>query len=95
MVDRVFSGEEVEKIRFGYIPLSDDDKWFMYMLENTLYFHRASSGYLYATVEFEPIESGRWQMKRFVVSQSGYDGFVMDAEFALNLIDYHLLSKKI
>lgn len=94
-LEATYSEAEKARIFLGYIPKSDDDKWFIYALKNTLYFHRSSSGFLYATLELCPTDCGRWKAKRFVVSKGDEGGFVMDAQLALDLIDYHLLGKRL
>jgi hypothetical protein len=40
-----FSGQEYERISCGLIPQEMEDKWFIFMEEGTLYFHRSWTGY--------------------------------------------------
>ncbi len=36
----IYSGKDVEKIKYGYIPEEMEDKWFIYFDDNFLYFQR-------------------------------------------------------
>ena len=42
---REFSAEEYEVIRYGLIPEAMEDKWFIFLEEDVLYFHRSWTGY--------------------------------------------------
>ncbi len=48
----VYSGKDVEKIKYGYIPEEMEDKWFIYFDDNFLYFHRSWTGYCLFIVKF-------------------------------------------
>ena len=43
-LDRVFSQEDMDRIRRGVVPETMDDKWFIYWTEDALYFHRSWTG---------------------------------------------------
>ena len=55
-VERVFSSEEMERIKYGLIPEEMEDKWFIYYEEDRLYFHRSWTGYRIYVVEFQKRE---------------------------------------
>jgi hypothetical protein len=40
----VYSAEEYEKISYGYLPKSQEDKWFIYLEGDWLNFHRSWTG---------------------------------------------------
>jgi hypothetical protein len=42
---REFTGQEYEALRRGLIPEAMEDKWFIYMEGNTLFFHRSWTGF--------------------------------------------------
>jgi len=44
-LDRTFSEEEYELIRRGVIPEVMEDKWFIFLEEDVLYFHRSWTGF--------------------------------------------------
>ncbi len=50
---REFSKKEFEKISFGLIPLDMDDKWFVFLEENILYFHRSWTGKCIYEIHFQ------------------------------------------
>jgi hypothetical protein len=51
-LDRKFTKEEFEKISFGLIPLGMDEKWFIFLENNILYFHRSWTGSCIYQVQF-------------------------------------------
>ncbi len=53
----VYSGEDVEKIKYGYIPEEMENKWFIYFDDNFLYFHRSWTGYCLFIVKFNNLQS--------------------------------------
>lgn len=43
--NREFSEEELNLLKYGHIPREQEDKWFMYMENNIIYFHRSWTGF--------------------------------------------------
>lgn len=41
---RSFSPRELARLQDGFIPTSQDDKWFVFMERDTLYLHRSWTG---------------------------------------------------
>lgn len=56
---RIFSAQEFEQIRHGFIPMEMEDKWFIYCDKQTLNFHRSWTGHhIYqVTLEQQPDNS--------------------------------------
>ena len=52
-MERKFTPEEVESLRFGNVPQAMEDKWFVYMEGDTLFAHRSWTGYCIYIVEFD------------------------------------------
>ena len=52
-MERKFTPEEVENLRFGNVPQAMEDKWFVYMEGDTLFAHRSWTGYCIYIVEFD------------------------------------------
>ncbi|MGM9886733.1 MAG: hypothetical protein ACI31W_05765 [Lactococcus sp.] len=48
-----FSEDEFEKMKRGYIPQDMDDKWFLYMKNETLYFYRSWTGHKNKEISFK------------------------------------------
>ena len=51
-LDRVFSTEQMQRIRAGLIPRQMEDKWFVYWEEDALFFHRSWTGFCIYVVRF-------------------------------------------
>jgi len=51
-LDRVFSTEQMQRIRAGLIPRQMEDKWFVYWQEDALFFHRSWTGFCVYVVRF-------------------------------------------
>ena len=45
VLNRSFSGEEMDALRRGNVPRAMEDKWFWYMEGSTLWAHRSWTGY--------------------------------------------------
>ncbi len=53
VLDRSFSREEMNALRFGNIPQGMEDKWFWYMEGSTLWAHRSWTGYCIYQIDFK------------------------------------------
>ena len=49
-----YSTEEYEKMSYGFLPKGQDDRWFIYMEGNWLYFHRSWTGTCVFQMQFVP-----------------------------------------
>ena len=52
ILDRVFTSEQMDILRKGFVPKSMDDHWFRYMENNILFAHRSWTGYCIYIIEF-------------------------------------------
>lgn len=64
---RIWTDDEMAHIRFGLLPVSMDDKWFMFMEDNHLHLHRSWTGHGIYEAEFVRHESGH-RIRRAVVT---------------------------
>lgn len=55
---REYSAGEYEKISYGALPRSNDDKWLIALEADTLYFHRFVPGHLIAKIQFYKTDKG-------------------------------------
>ena len=53
VLNRSFSGEEMDALRCGNIPQAMEDKWFWYMEGPTLWAHRSWTGYCIYRIDFK------------------------------------------
>lgn len=51
-IDRIFSVQEMKRIRKGLIPKQMEDKWFIYWENDTLFFHRSWTGFCICVIHF-------------------------------------------
>lgn len=54
----VFTAQQAALLRMGFVPASQDEKWFSYFADNVLYLHRSWTGICIFKVYFEPEEDG-------------------------------------
>jgi len=52
-LDRLFSPEQMKRIRLGLVPEEMEDKWFIYWQDDTLFFHRSWTGFCIYVVHFQ------------------------------------------
>jgi len=52
-LSRLFSPQEITRIRLGFLPAQMEDKWFVYWQDDTLYFHRSWTGHCIYIVRFK------------------------------------------
>ena len=55
---RLWTDEEMERIRRGYIPQIMDEKWFIFVEDDRLYAHRSWTGFGIYEATFAPVEGG-------------------------------------
>ena len=51
-LDRVFSPQDMDRIRRGVVPEAMEDKWFIYWKEGMLFFQRSWTGFCIYVVHF-------------------------------------------
>lgn len=56
--DRIWSDDEMDRIRLGLLAESMDDKWFAYMEDNQLYLHRSWTGHGIYEATFTKTDGG-------------------------------------
>jgi hypothetical protein len=90
-----FSESEWERISFGYVPFVMEQKWFIYVHDETAFLHRSWTGFCLYQVRFEP-RGGRWHVREAWVaddpevynrSDDAYEASVLDALIRNLLLD--------
>ena len=93
-LDRLFTHEQVGRLRLGLIPEEMSDKWFVYWQDDTLHFHRSWTGHCIYIVRLAP-ESGGHRMTSADVNrdpeQYSETDDALDARLVSWLIDVLLL----
>jgi len=54
-LQRIFSNEEYERMSFGCVPRDMDERWFIYLDGEWLYFHRSWTGFCIYQVHLEKV----------------------------------------
>lgn len=67
-IDLEFSEEEKEMLSYGCIPLSMDDKWFVYFENNVIHFFRSWTGVEIFQAEFIPSGNANWRIGDLIVN---------------------------
>lgn len=57
-VEKTYTRDEFARLRFGVVPNSMDEKWFIYFEPPWLYIHRSWTGLCIYQVRFEETETG-------------------------------------
>ncbi len=57
-IEKILTEEEYKYMTWGLIPMSMDDKWFIYLEDDWLYFHRSWTGLCIFEVRLEKFEDG-------------------------------------
>ena len=93
-LDRIFSPQEMQRIRKGLVPEQMEDKWFVYWKDGTLFLHRSWTGFCIYVVRFVA-EGGSCRMIEAYANrepeQYGETSNERDAEMISFLIDTLLL----
>lgn len=88
-INRRFSLEEYESLSYGLIPTAMEEKWFIFLEDDWLYFHRSWTGLCIYQVQLVLVEDGykiteAWvnrHPKQYTSDNDKYDG-----NFVLGLI---------
>ncbi|MEM9276692.1 MAG: hypothetical protein AAGA80_27695 [Cyanobacteria bacterium P01_F01_bin.143] len=57
-VDKNLTLEEYNYLSWGIVPQEMEDKWFIYLEDNWLYYHRSWTGYCIFEVRLEKVDNG-------------------------------------
>jgi hypothetical protein len=95
-LQRAFTEQEYEQICLGFIPEKMEDKWFMFVENDTLYIHRSWTGF--CIYQLTLIKDGAHYVVGEVfanrdASQYTSAGDLYDAKMVLYLIDFLLLNE--
>lgn len=93
LVDGRYSREEFERIRLGLVPQSPEDKWFIYLADGWLHFHRSQTGTCIFQLELLP-NGDDYVTGRAIVNRAPNQYRVTDDEYDVELMSYlvdHLL----
>ena len=96
-IDRTFSPDEYQRLKFGLIPEIMEDKWFIFWEDDWLFFHRSWTGYCMYQLRLE-LSDGLFQVGEVYANrdpeqyQGSDDDY--DCSLLLYLIDRLMLGKQ-
>lgn len=96
-LQREFTEQEYECIRYGLIPEQMEDRWFIFLEGDTLYFHRSWTGYciyqLSLKKDGDKYTAGEVFVNRYASQYGGTDDSY-DEKLLMYLIDNLLLGRR-
>jgi hypothetical protein len=98
ILDCNFSETQFQKISRGLIPLGMEDKWFIFLEDNTLYFHRSWTGECIYQITFSKEQNKYVPKEVWVCRDFNKYKFITDkydAELVLFLIENLLLENNV
>jgi 8-oxo-dGTP pyrophosphatase MutT (NUDIX family) len=95
-IDKVYSSSEMTRIHRGFVPESQDDKWFIYYEDGSLFMHRAWGNTCQFRVDFAPVYDGlaissAWVNRHPKQLRNEHPNDIEDASYLLEMIDCHLI----
>lgn len=90
-LDLAFTARQMRNLRRGFIPLDQDQKWFLYFEDSTLHIHRSWTGYKMFEVVFAVDgDTARARIARVNLDPECYSGTLDEArETLLDLLQYY------
>lgn len=85
--NRHLSLEEYERLSWGLIPQEMEDKWFIYLEANWLYFHRSWTGYCVFQLRLERIGDSYNVVETWVDRQQLWWNKNQEDERTIELLD--------
>ena len=82
-----YSTEQYEQISLGLIPEVMEDKWFVFMENNILSFHRSWTGVCIYEVHFEKIDDKYW-VKEVWVHRDSQQYMETDSDYDCELLNF-------
>ncbi|MCE9864120.1 hypothetical protein, partial [Aeromonas caviae] len=67
-LDTCYSASEMAAIVCGSLPISQDDKWFIFYEDGVLHCHRSWTGICIYRVYFQPVATG-WQARQVEINR--------------------------
>jgi ADP-ribosyl-[dinitrogen reductase] hydrolase len=85
---RIFSLQELERIRLGLIPREMEDKWFIYYDHDILNIHRSWTGHHIFKISFQRQEDNTYTVSQTVVNRNKAQYNQQDNEYDILLVNY-------
>ena len=95
-IDGAFTREEYVRLSQGFIPQSQDDRWFIYLEDDWLYFHRSWTGTCVFQLQIVPADNHYQAVKAIAnrdPEQYRNEDDAYDVQLMSYLIDHLLLGR--
>jgi alpha-galactosidase len=92
-ISLVISSEDMQSVKAGFVPRVMENKWFIYMEGNYLYFHRSWTGMAVYRVKFEQEGNSYIATEALMQSYEGCGSEEYNAAEIVRLIHHYLLRK--
>ena len=83
----VFTPKEFERISRGLIPGKMEDKWFIFLEDNTLNFHRSWTGHCIYKVEFD-YDGRQYAVRSAMVNRNPKEYRQTDSDYDAQLLNF-------
>jgi ADP-ribosylglycohydrolase len=85
---RIFSSEEFERVKAGFIPREMEDKWFIYYDNHTLNIHRSWTGYHIYKMMIKSLEDNRHTVTQTIVNRNKAQYNQLDNAYDVSFLNY-------
>ncbi len=86
--EKGYNEQEMEKIKWGFIPEQMEDKWFIFWKDNKLHFHRSWTGICIYIVNFQKEQNNKYSIKDAIINRDPEQYKSTDDEYDKKLILY-------
>ena len=86
-LERAFTENEYELIRHGVIPEAMEDKWFIFLEDDVLYFHRSWTGFCLYQVRIKK-DGGQYRVVEALVNRDSNQYSATDDHYDANLLNF-------
>lgn len=94
LIAGTYSSQEMQQIALGFIPVDQQDRWFLYFADGWLHVHRSWTGTCIFQLQLTPAEDGGFQTETLIVNRDPAEYRMTDDEYNVALVSYlidHLL----
>ncbi|HXQ71556.1 MAG TPA: hypothetical protein VN844_13765 [Pyrinomonadaceae bacterium] len=86
-LERAFTEEEFELIRYGSIPEAMENKWFIFLEDDVLYFHRSWTGFCIYQVSLKK-DGAQYRVVEALANRDSTQYSAADDHYDVNLLNF-------
>jgi len=88
-----FTQKEYERMKYGFVPGDNDDRWFIYEENDIFYFHRFVTGNCIFVVKFQKQDNVHIPVEILASDEDGPKDDEKSKQSLIDAINYRLLGK--